>query len=169
MKRIMVKWRAFFIVLLATHQSVALPSDKNQPIQVHAGTADMNQQTHKGIYKNQVDLIQGTTRIEAYEAITVGDDKNQLELAIIKGAKDKQAHYQTMTQNDKPVLHAYANTMKYYPKRHVIELIGNACIQQGSNQFKAAKITLNIQTHHIVSQSDTTQQTTITFYPEKRT
>lgn len=167
MSLIMVKHVVFFLLLSVVINSIALSSDKNQPIQVQAGSADINQQTHQGIYKNNVQLVQGTTHIEAYEAITTGDNTNQLVLAVIKGTKDKPAHYQTMTEANKPPLHAYADTMKYYPKRHVIELIGNASITQGNNAFKAAKITLNIQTHHIVSQSDNTQQTIITFYPEK--
>lgn len=172
MNPIMVKRFAFFIllwipILWIPIQSIALSSDKNQPIQVQAGSADINQQTHQGTYKNQVQFVQGTTRIEAYEAITTGDNSNQLVLAVIKGTKNRLAHYQTMTEDNKPPLHAYADTINYYPKRHVIELIGHACITQGNNLFKAAKITLNIQTHHIVSQSDHTQQTIITFYPEK--
>ena len=168
MHQIMVRERAAILLLLSVSiTSFALPSDKNQVIQVKAGSADINQQTHIGIYKNNVQFEQGSTRIEAYEAITKANDKNQIISAIIKGKKGQQAHYQTMTEANKPPLHARADTIKYYPERHLIELIGNACVEQGQNIFKAAKITFDIQTHHVVSQSDKTQRTTITFYPEK--
>ena len=168
MHQIMVNRTLSLILLSMSLTSFALPSDKNQIIQVHAGSADINQKTHIGIYKDNVQFEQGTTRIDANKAITKANDKNQLISVIIEGTKGQQAHYQTTTEENKPPLHAHADRMKYYPERHLIELIGNACIEQGQNIFKAAKITFNTQTHHVVSQSDKMQRTTSTFYPEKR-
>ena len=42
---------------------------------------------------------------------------------------------------NKPPFHAYADTIRYYPLRHLIELIGNARVEQGNNSLSAAKIT----------------------------
>ncbi len=145
----------------------ALPEDQAQIVQLRAGSADINQQTHTGIYLEDVQLDQGTTHIRAMEATTTGNEKNQLILAVIKGNRDNQAHYWTLPAADKPIMHAYANTMKYYPERHVIELIGNARVEQGNNSFAAPKITYDTKAQHIVSEASGTARTTIIFHPEK--
>lgn len=173
MNHIMVKLkyqkRILIALLCLSTASFALPTDQNQVVNVRAGSADINQQTHQGIYTDHVTFEQGTTHIESNQATTTGNDKNQLITAIITGTKDQQAHFSTMTALDKPALHAYADIIKYYPKRHLIKLIGNARVEQGKNIFRAAKITFNTQTHHVVSQSDQNQRTIIIFYPETHT
>lgn len=166
MSQIMAK-RTLYILFFISTVSFSLPTDQDQVVKVSAGSADINQQTHRGIYQNNVQLEQGTTHIESNQAITKSNDKNQLILAIIKGNKTKQAHYWVITELNKPPLHAYADTMKYYPQKNLVELIGNARVEQGSNIFSAAKISFNTQTHHVMSQSDGNQRTTIIFYPEK--
>ncbi len=160
---------ALLIVLSLNHSACALPNDKNQILNVKAGSADINQQTHQGVFLNQVELDQGTTHIRAASAITTGNKKNQLVLAVIKGNHEAQAHYWTDTAPNKPPLHAYADTINYYPERHVIELIGHARVEQARNSFSAPKITYDTEAQHIISEAKPEGRTTIIFYPEKLT
>lgn len=146
----------------------ALDSDKQQVMHVVADSADLSQQKHKGIYTGNVQFAQGTTNLTAALAITKGNIKNQLTLAIAKGADGKQAHYWTETGPNKPPFHAYADTIKYYPLKHLIELIGNARVEQGTNSISAAKISYDTLAQHVLSQSDGTTRTTIIFHPEKK-
>ncbi len=147
----------------------SLPEDKQAVIQFRADSADINQTTHHGIYTGNVQLDQGSTHIRAAEAITEGNQKNQLIKAIIKGNKDIPAHYWTLTANDKPPLHAYAETIHYYPEKQRIELIGNARVEQGTNSFSAPKITYDMVQQHVVSESNGKARTTIIIHPEKQT
>ncbi|MGL6029409.1 MAG: lipopolysaccharide transport periplasmic protein LptA [Legionella sp.] len=148
--------------------SHALDSDKEQVMHVVADSADLSQQKHKGVYTGNVQFEQGTTNLHAAQAITEGNLKNQLTLAIAKGADGKQAHYWTETGPNKPAFHAYADTIKYYPLKHLIELIGNARVEQGTNSMSAAKISYDTQAQHVLSQSDGKTRTTIIFHPEKK-
>lgn len=147
----------------------ALPTDRDQIIQLRAGSADINQQTHKGIYLQDVELDQGSTHIRAAKAVTNGNEKNQLILAIIKGNQTAQAHYWTIPDVDKPPMHAWADTIKYYPEQHLIKLIGKARVEQDNNSFTAPEITYDIQAQHVVSQASGTARTTIIFHPENHT
>lgn len=159
----------FWILLLLTVRSVnALPSDKEQVMRMMADSADLSQHDHKGIYLGHVELIQGTTNIRAAKAITQGDEKNQLVLATAYGNAAKQAHYWVITDPKKPTFHAYADTINYYPLRHLIELVGNAHVEQGSNSFSAAKMTYDTLKQHVVSEGDTKQRVTIIYHPEKK-
>lgn len=164
-----IKVNLLFLLFAATIKlGYALPSDKEQIMHVTADSADLSQQKHKGVYTGNVVFVQGTTNLHATKAITEGNIKNQLTLAIANGSKGKQAHYWTETGPNKPPFHAYADTIKYYPLKHTIELIGNARIEQGPNSLSAAKIIYNTQEQHVVSQSDGKSRTVIILYPEKK-
>lgn len=156
------------VLLVFSCAAYTLDSDKEQVMHVQADSADLNQQNHKGIYIGNVELIQGTTNLNAAKAITKGNEKNQLILAIAKGNKEKQAHYWTITDPKKPPFHAYADTIRYYPLRHVIELIGNARVEQGNDSFSAAKISYDTIKQHVLSHGDGKQRITIIYHPEKK-
>ena len=158
----------FLLFILMVSISYALPTDKEQIMHVTADTADLNQQKHKGTYNGNVVFVQGTTNLHAANAITEGNLKNQLSLAIANGTDGEQAHYWTQTDPNKPAFHAYADTIKYFPLKHTIELIGNARIEQGPNSLSAAKIIYDTLEQHVVSQSDGKTRTVIILYPEKK-
>jgi lipopolysaccharide export system protein LptA len=164
----MVKPILYVILITFTGLLYALATDKEKVMHVMADSADLNQQAHKGIYIGNVELIQGTSNLHAAKATTLGNDKNQLVLAIANGTQEKQAHYWTITDPKKPPFHAYADTIKYYPLRHVIELIGNAHVEQGNDSFSAAKISYDTIKQHVLSQGNETQRITIIYHPEKK-
>jgi lipopolysaccharide export system protein LptA len=146
----------------------ALPTDKEKVMHVVSDSADLSQQNHLGTYTGNVEFSQGTTNLHAAEAITEGNLKNQLTLAVAKGSNEKQAHYWTQTDPNKPPFHAYADTIKYYPLKHLIELIGHAHVEQGQNSLSAAKITYDTIKQHVLSNGDKETRTKIILYPEKK-
>lgn len=164
----MVKHVFGVFCILFTCSLHALDTDKEKVMHVMADSADLNQQQHQGIYKGNVELIQGTSNLHAANAITHGNEKNQLILAIANGTKDKQAHYWTITDPKKPPFHAYADTIRYYPLRHLIELIGNAHVVQGNDSFSAAKISYDTIKKHVFSQGDDKKRIVIIYHPEKK-
>ncbi|MGL5743101.1 MAG: lipopolysaccharide transport periplasmic protein LptA [Legionella sp.] len=159
---------SLFLLLIVTCSAYALSEDKEKVMHVMADSADLNQQKHKGIYIGNVELIQGTTNLQATKAVTLGNEKNQLVVAIASGVSGKQAHYWTMTDLKTPTLHAYADTIKYYPQRHLIELIGNARVEQGKDSFSAEKISYDTKKQHVLSQGKGNQRITIIYHPEKK-
>jgi lipopolysaccharide export system protein LptA len=163
------KSHALLVILfiLLTGNAYALPEDRDQIVQLSADSADLNQETHKGIYLGQVQLDQGSTHVRAAEAITEGNPKNQLIKAIAKGDQKEQAHYWTLQEKDKPPIHAYADIIYYFPERHLIELVGNAKIEQGENSFVAPKISYDTEKQHVLTEKQGDMRTTIIFHPEK--
>ncbi len=168
MPQLKVKHGLFLFFMTITAVGFALPSDKEQVIHVTSDSADLNQLSHKGTYTGNVEFTQGTTNLHATSAMTQGNIKNQLTLAVANGTDGKQAHYWEQTDPNKPPFHAYADTIRYYPLRHLIELIGNAHVEQGANSLSAAKISYDTLKQHVVSQSDGITRTTIILYPEKK-
>ncbi|QLZ69599.1 lipopolysaccharide transport periplasmic protein LptA [Legionella sp. PC1000] len=163
----MVNYSLFFLLMFSSF-AYALTEDKEKVMHVMADSADLSQQEHKGIYTGNVELVQGTTNLQASKAVTLGNKKNQLEVAIATGTSEKQAHYWTITDPNKPPVHAYADTIRYYPLRHLIELIGNARVEQGENSFSAAKISYDTEKQHVLSQGNGSKRITIIYHPEKK-
>jgi lipopolysaccharide export system protein LptA len=168
MFRKMVKYILSIYLIIFSCSICALSSDKDQVMHVLANFADLSQQVHKGTYIGEVEFIQGTTNLRAAKAITQGDEKNQLILAVASGSSGKQAHFWTITDPKKPPFHAYADLIHYYPKKHIIKLMGHARVQQGANSFTAAKITYNIEKQQVISRGKGKQRITIIYYPEKK-
>jgi lipopolysaccharide export system protein LptA len=155
------------LLLLVTHNGFTLPEDRHQIMQVQANLADLDQKEHRGTYLGNVALDQGSTHVRAAEAMTESSDNNRLIKAMIKGNKEAQAHYWTMTAIEKPPLHAYADLMYYYPERHTIELIGHARVEQGKDFFSAPNMTYDTLHQRIVSRHDGTMRTTIMMHQSK--
>ncbi len=155
-------------LLLAENTCFALPDDRTQTMELRANSADLNHESHLGTYLGDVQFDQGTTHIRAAKAITLGNLKNQIVKAVIKGDQKTQAHYWAITAIDKPPMHAYANIINYYPERHLIELIGSARVEQGDNSFSASKISYDTLHQHVVSKSEGLERTTIIIHPGRK-
>lgn len=160
------RYLLFFVLFISSAH--AMTEDQEKVMHVMADSADLSQQQHKGVYTGNVSLVQGTTNLQADKAVTLGNEKNQLVVAIANGTPGKQAHYWTTTDPKKPPLHAYADIIRYYPLRHLIELIGNARVEQGENSFSAAKISYDTVKQHVLSQGDGNKRITIIYHPEKK-
>jgi lipopolysaccharide export system protein LptA len=157
--------RTFLLLISVINLCFALPEDRKETMKLSAGSADLDQQVHRGVYIDNVILDQGSTHIRAAKAITEGNAKNQLIKAIIQGNKEAQAHYWTLTDPKKPPMHAFADTIYYYPIDNLIKLVGNARIEQGADSFSGPHITYDTLHHHVVSKSNGQGPTTIVFHP----
>lgn len=156
--------------IITSNLSYAFNMDSKQPMELRANSADINQGQHLGTYEGEVEFDQGNTHIRASRAVTKTDEHNKLIEAIIYGNKKSPAHYWSQINKDKPAVHAYADTIKYKPNTNIIELIGNAHVEQDGNIFAAPHITYNIDKQHVVSGTTKTdkQRTLIIFHPPPR-
>lgn len=164
---VMLKHALFFILIVLSASSFALPEDQEKIMEFSADSADLNATAHRGEYIGNVEFNQGSSHLRAAKAITEGNQKNKLVVAIAQGDGKEQAHYWTLTAKDKPLFHAYADVIRYYPKRHLIELIGNARVEQGADSFSAPQISYDTVKQHILSQGDGKSATTIIIHPGK--
>lgn len=156
------------LLLLVNQLCFAMPDDRKQIVHLSANSADIDQLNHRGTYTGNVEFDQGTTHLRAAEAMTEGNEKNQLVKAIIKGSQLAQAHYWEQTDVHKPLVHAFADTIYYYPDRHLIELIGHARVEQGKDSFSAPQISYDTLHQHVLSKNDKETRTTIIIHPETK-
>ena len=153
--------------LLSVNACEGMPDDRTRIMYLSANSADVNQQLHRGIYDGGVKLDQGTTHIRAARAITILDANNKLLQAVIYGNNLTRAHYWTRAVLDKPILHAYADIMYYYPKRHTIDLLGHVRVKQGLDFFAAKYMSYDTLRRHLISKSCGNEQNLIVMHPGK--
>ncbi|MBS0359136.1 MAG: lipopolysaccharide transport periplasmic protein LptA [Proteobacteria bacterium] len=133
------------------------------PLFFNSDTAEFDQKTGVGEYHGHVTVDQGDSHLRAIHAKTYTDKQHKLLKAIALGTPAQLAHYWTVTQKDKPELHAKALTIEYYPKEKKVILIGDAIITQGKNTFHAPIIEYDILRQHVISRANSKGKTTIVF------
>ena len=129
------------VLALAAPGVAALSSDREQPIQIEADSAEADDQKRITIYKGDVIITQGTLRITG-EHVTIhynesGDFTKMITLGsparfrqLPDGKKDQDVNYQR----------ARASRMEYYKQKDTIVLLGNAVYGQGGDQVAADRI-----------------------------
>lgn len=159
----------FSLLMVILTQAYALPDDKEKPVHIESDSADLSQSAHTAVYRGHVCITQGSSVLRAHRVKATGNTSNQMELAVAYGDKSSQAHFETLPESNKPMMHAYANKIRYHPNTHLIELIGNARVVQGKHSFSAPLIKYDMLKQHVISESKAHQRSTMIFYPEKST
>ena|SRR3990167_4583274 len=164
---------ALLLLGLPVGSLFALPEDQGKTLELSANTADLNHQNKRGEYNGHIELDQGTTHLRAAKAITNTDENNKLVSAFAYGDltlpaenPERLAHYWTQTAVDKPMMHAWAEIIRYYPKRHRIELIGHARVVQGNDSLVAPTIFYDMLKQHVITKNKGKTRTVIIFHPE---
>lgn len=156
-----VTFMLYTLVMLPS-LTYALSSDKQKTAHLTADNVKYDRLNHQSMFTGHVQFHQGTTTLTA-DKILVYDNKHNKVYKVI--ATGKRAHYSTLPDAKKFLLHAKANTIVYYPIKEVAMLIGNGEIQQQQNIFSGPHITYNVRQQVITSTPSQHQQTSITIQP----
>lgn len=132
------------LLLLASLGSMtaqALPGDREQPIRIQSDTAERNEKSGETTYRGQVEMTQGSLRIEA-DSITIHSNDKKVTHIIAMG---NPAHYQQQPEADKAMVKATGNTIKYFVDTEKLHLIEQASIDQDGAIMKGERIDYDIQ------------------------
>lgn len=114
----------------------ALPSDREQPVNIEADTAELSQEAGQTIYRGHVKLTQGSLKIFADEiiiSVTEGILRNLV-------ASGQQASLSQLVTADKPEITATADVIHYNIAADSLLLEGTANIVHGDSQFAGNRI-----------------------------
>lgn len=164
----LVKYLRLFIgmtALCATELALALPTDRDQPIQVSADSAKFNEKTGIATYTGNVVIIQGSLEIRSAEII-ITTDRNGHVSAI--SAMGNPAQLQQKTDPKKGPVYAEAARIDYDAKKEIATLTGNASLKQDGASFQGASITLNSQTQEVDAKGDGKSRVMLTLPPSLR-
>lgn len=119
--------------------SHALSSDRDQPINLEADHADIDDLNGVSIYTGNVILTQGSTEIICHKLTLYTNEERQLTKAIAAG-EDKLASYKQRPDGKDQDFKARAATIIYYLSTNQIHLLKKATVWQGGDRFSGDKI-----------------------------
>lgn len=140
----------FSILLSLPGNLLALATDRDQPINLEADTADIDDLKGISIYTGNVILTQGSMVIKS-EKLTLYNDKNKdLEKAIAVD-HNKLARFKQRPEGKTHDFKAKATTLIYYIKKEEIHLLENARVEQEDGSFSGHKIIYDTKKETVVA------------------
>lgn len=133
---------AMSLFLLMPSMSWALPSDREQPINIEADHAQMDDQRGVTQYKGRAILTQGTLRIEGDVITFFYDAERNLEKAIAEG---NRAYYEQVHKEGETPVKAKALQMEYHTAKQMVYLIGNGHLWQNNDEITGNYIEYDIE------------------------
>ena len=138
-------------LLLAPCLALALPSDRQQPININSDTADIDNKKGISIYRGNVVMTQGTTRITG-KVVTIYYSTRKISKVIATGGKER-AYYEELQSEQQGMIQAWGKTIEYDLTKDKIELVENAQLAQKGDTFKGDKIDYDISEQTVVAKS----------------
>ncbi|MET4000165.1 lipopolysaccharide transport periplasmic protein LptA [Marinobacterium sp. MBR-109] len=130
-------------LLLTLSTSVqALPEDRNQPINVSADRASMNERTGITVYTGDVEIIQGSMEIRGERVELHRAADGSIDRIISTG---KPAEFQQQPSAEQPLTKAYGDKMDYRVKQQEITITENARVDQAKDTFTGERIVYNME------------------------
>lgn len=132
------------ILLLALMPVIAqgLSSDREQPIQIEADRATLDESKGISVYEGNVQLRQGTLKLEG-NRMTVYLNNNQVEKLVLVG---QPARYSQRSDGEDSDQHAEAERIEYQAVAQRLILLRNARIwQQEGEEFSSDRIEVNLK------------------------
>lgn len=155
---------ALLIALLAP-VAEALPSDREQPVQVAANSARFNEKTGVAVYTGAVVIKQGTLEIRADEITITTDERGAVLTTVARG---NPARYQQQTDPAKGPVSAEAARIDFDARNEVITLTGKARLRQDGASFQGNTITYNAQRQQVDAQGQGQERVMLVLPPTLR-
>lgn len=144
--------RLIALLMLALPAAVlALPEDREQPINIEADHAQLDDQEGVTQYRGEAILTQGTLRIEGDIITFYYNENRQLIKAVAQG---KPATYRQVHKAGDPPVRARALQMEYYADRDKIYLIGEGHVWQSGDEFTGNRIEYDIARNVVSATSE---------------
>ncbi|RJQ47482.1 MAG: lipopolysaccharide transport periplasmic protein LptA [Gammaproteobacteria bacterium] len=114
----------------------ALSTDKDQPINIEADTAEIDDKKGISIYRGNVVVTQGTLRLDA-DIVTAYTPDRQLQKVVAEG---NPARYKQRPDKKDEDMRARARRMEYYANTGQLILYEGAHLWHEGNEFSGNRI-----------------------------
>lgn len=145
----------------------ALPEDRDQPINIQADSAKLDDGKGVAVYMGKVKLTQGSLTIEGDEVKIFRNAKGDVDRAVAIG---KPAHFAQTPEVGKPQVDGKAKQIEYFVTEERATLEQNAVVTQGGNAFTGEKIDYDIRKQLLNAAGDSNGGTRVnmTLQPSKK-
>ena len=134
------------LLLLLPVTGSGLASDRNQPINIEADRATLNEQTGNSVYEGNVQLQQGTLVLQGSK-MTVQLIDNTIDTLVLTG---DPATYRQRPDGKESDQRAEAGRIEYYAKEDRIILLENARVwQTDDEELRSDRIVFDLKSNTV--------------------
>ena len=151
---ILLKCISLVFGLFLTGGAWALSTDKDQPIEIQADTADLDDEKGITIYRGNVVTTQGSVRMTG-DIMTVYFKDDELDTLIMEG---KPATYRQLPDDSEVYDEAEALRMEYYELKNLVVLIDRASFKQEGLSFSGNRIEYDTENSKVKAKGSVKQQ-----------
>lgn len=153
------------LLALAAPAALALPTDRDQPVQISANSARFNEKTGIATYTGAVVIRQGSLEIRAEEIVITTDGKGAM---LSTQARGNPARFQQQPDPKKALVTAEALRIDYDARNEVITLTGKARLRQEASSFQGSTITYNSQRQQVDAKGEGSERVMLVLPPQAR-
>ena len=154
LRNILLQCIGLFFSLFLTGGAWALSTDKDQPIEIEADTADLDDEKGISIYRGNVVTTQGSVRMTG-DIMTVYFTNDELDTLIMEG---NPATYRQLPDDSEVYDEAEALRMEYYELKSLVILINKASFKQEGLSFSGNRIEYDTENSKVKAKSSVKQQ-----------
>lgn len=164
-------WHGLMICLMvfASPLTWALDSDRNQPLEINADSAEMNEGEGFSIYSGNVVITQGSIKIEASTIKITFDDngvKTMLATEEVDGLAYMRQQFEPNEDGENDLMEAWGKSINYQVTNEYLTLLGNAKLIQRGNQFSGEKILFDIPKDNVKASGGEDKRVKMIFLPK---
>ncbi len=143
----------------------SLSSDSEQPINIEADRATLDDARNVVSYEGSVVVTQGTIRITADRLNLYYNERRELEKAVAVG---RPARYRQLPDDSQEYVKARSRTMEYLVSKNQLYLIDEAQVTQGPDRVTGQRITYDTVNHRAIAQAGKAakERVTVTIHPK---
>jgi len=155
--RMILSVLALFIVPLPAH---ALKSDADQPINIRARSVEANEKTGVTVYRGDVSMVQGSTRIQGDRIeVVMRNERVQSVQATGKPVKVR-------TRSDRgEELRAQALRAQYSAPKQQLDLYGDVLLERDKDVLRGATVRYNLGTEELIAEGSRDGQVSAVIQP----
>ena len=126
-------WLALLVFAM---EASALKSDNQQPIDIQADSAVVDDSKGLSIYRGNVMIKQGSMQIIADEVEILVNDSEVIQIIANTDSESKKlAHYEQLPDDSEEVVYANARKITYLVQEKRLHLAGSATLKQKKDTF----------------------------------
>lgn len=148
--RIIHKLASLLVLACLSQAAAGLSSDEDQPIEVEADTAELDDLKNKSIYTGNVIVTQGSIRMTGDKMTVYHTEDDELDTLIMEG---KPATYRQLPDDSDVYDEAEALTIEYYELQNLVILIEEAEVRQESMTMTGDRIDYDTELSQVKAQS----------------
>ena len=120
---------------------LALPDDQEQPVDLEADAADIDERRGVSVYRGNVHYTQGSIKMSS-GVMTIHAPEGDLSKVVLEGGP---ARYSWLPSKGKSRVKARGETIEYLANKEQVVVIGDAEVVQGGDTFRSDRIVYDMK------------------------